>query len=223
MSNSWDWITMSPWLTCFSIICLIFLLLSELLIMAILCCDASRERPKSHVSKNKDLPRPDEAFEKDSLNKGNILKSEFGEPLPPSRRKALRNASWDFGTGTINSTGTIRSAVKSSDDQAVVKGSPEDTTAARPTSSLDLPSMFADTDRDWQIVTGRNTSTNGNHGEEPVGTQEEHEALASPENGNLTGSYTGTIAMRSPREHPSLIPLSSVLPTLVQAGDSSYG
>ncbi len=99
-----------------------------------------------------------------------------------SRRKALRNASWDFGTGTINSTGTIRSAVKSSDDQAVVKGSPEDTTAARPTSSLDLPSMFADTDRDWQIVTGRNTSINGNHGEEPVGTQEEHEALASPEN-----------------------------------------
>ncbi|CAK9203423.1 unnamed protein product [Sphagnum troendelagicum] len=174
-----------------------------------------RERPKSHVSKNKDLPRPDEAFEKDSLNKGNILKGEFGEPLPPSsRRKALRNASWDFGTGTINSTGTIRSAVKSSDDQAVVKGSPEDTTAARPTSSLDLPSMFADTDRDWQIVTGRNTSINGNHGEEPVGTQEEHEALASPENGNLTGSYTGTIAMRSPREHPSLIPLSSVLPAL---------
>ncbi len=99
-----------------------------------------------------------------------------------SRRKALRNASWDFGTGTINSTGTIRSAVKSSDDQAVVKGSPEDITAARPTSSLDLPSMFADTDRDWQIVTGRNTSINGNHGEEPVGTQEEHEALASPEN-----------------------------------------
>jgi serine/threonine-protein kinase 24/25/MST4 len=41
-----------------------------------------RERPKSHVSKNKDLPRPDEAFEKDSLNKGNILKGEFGEPLP---------------------------------------------------------------------------------------------------------------------------------------------
>jgi hypothetical protein len=41
--------------------------------------------------------------------------------------------------------------------------------------------------------------------------------------GNLTGSYTGTIAMRSPREHPSLIPLSSVLPALVQAGDSSYG
>ncbi|KAH8941147.1 hypothetical protein BDL97_14G023100 [Sphagnum fallax] len=142
-----------------------------------------RERPKSHVSKNKDLPRPDEAFEKDSLNKGNILKGEFGEPLPSSRRKALRNASWDFGTGTINSTGTIRSAVKSSDDQAV-------------------------------IVTGRNTSINGNHGEEPVGTQEEHEALASPENGNLTGSYTGTIAMRSPREHPSLIPLSSVLPAL---------
>ncbi|KAH9540754.1 hypothetical protein CY35_14G022700 [Sphagnum magellanicum] len=142
-----------------------------------------RERPKSHVSKSKDLPRPDEAFEKDSLNKGNILKGEFGEPLPPSRRKALRNASWDFGTGTINSTGTIRSAVKSSDDQAA-------------------------------IVTGRNTSINGNHGEEPVGTQEEPEALASPENGNLTGSYTGTIAMRSPREHPSLIPLSSVLPAL---------
>ncbi len=82
MLNSWDWITMSPWLMCFSIICLIFLLLCELLIMAILCCNASRERPKSHVSKNKDLPRPDEAFEKDSLNKGNILKGEFGEPLP---------------------------------------------------------------------------------------------------------------------------------------------
>jgi len=60
-----------------------------------------------------------------------------------SRRRPLRDASWDFGTGTIQTTGTLRSSSKN-------LGENENSTPG----SEALPSLLSKAELDYQIDAG---------------------------------------------------------------------
>jgi hypothetical protein len=71
-----------------------------------------------------------------------------------SRRRPVRDASWDFGTGTIQTTGTVRSSMKAlygGTDQDGRLGANEN---SRPASSEPLPSLLSKADLDYQIDAG---------------------------------------------------------------------
>ncbi|BBN10482.1 serine/threonine-protein kinase 24/25/MST4 [Marchantia polymorpha subsp. ruderalis] len=168
-----------------------------------------RERPKTHIGKSKDLPRPDQQYEKEAAEKKKVIKST-GEKDAQYRRKAIRNASWDFGTTTIQSTGTIRSALKPTYSTSHNEGN---------TSTEALPSLLVETEKEWNIYEGlselRGSSReNGDQGELPR-MQEEDEGEDPIEDGRMSVSNSGTMVIRSPKERTSLMSLASQLSSLV--------
>lgn len=67
----------------------------------------------------------------------------------------MRNASWDFGTGTIRTSGTIRSGLVPTSGQ-------DDGGHDGPTTMADLhtrlPKILADAEREWQLVAGHTSN-----------------------------------------------------------------
>ena len=70
-----------------------------------------------------------------------------------SRRKPLRDASWDFGTGSIHTTGTLRSNSKSSYGRTDQDRSSGNDNSA-PAGSEALPSLLSKAELDYQIDAG---------------------------------------------------------------------
>ncbi|KAG0627228.1 hypothetical protein M758_2G184000 [Ceratodon purpureus] len=162
-----------------------------------------RERPKSHVSKSKDTPRPSETLENEIDSKEGGTKTDNGV-YPPlsSRRKPLREASWDFGTGTSQTTGTLRSSSKSLFGNESSPGSEA------------LPSLLSKAELDYQIDAGirdANMDMNGLR-RNSFGLQKGSEAdlFSSRDHGSYLGA-SGTVKARSPQERPSLKSLSTAV------------
>lgn len=85
------------------------------------------------------------------------------------RHKALRNASWDFGTGTISSSETIRSGLipySGQDD-----GGP--TTIASDLHTR-LPKILADAEREWQLVAGHTSNDQESDEDDLYGAHDEN-------------------------------------------------
>ncbi|KAL2610441.1 hypothetical protein R1flu_029014 [Riccia fluitans] len=171
-----------------------------------------RERPKAHIAKGRDLPRPmDQSFEREVIEKKKVIKSTV-EKDAEYRRKAIRNASWDFGTGTIHSTGTIRSSLK-----PAAYGSSHNEGHASSTEAL--PSLLAETENSWNgyeemMDLSDTPRENGDQGELP-GMQEKSEGEDAGEDGRISVSNSGTMVIRSPKERTSLMSLASQLYSLV--------
>lgn len=87
-------------------------------------------------------------------------------------RKALRNASWDFGTGTISSSETIRSGLvpSSGQDDSGHDGS----TTLAPDLHTRLPKILADAEREWQLVAGHTSNDRESHGDDLYGAHDEN-------------------------------------------------
>ncbi|XP_024388852.1 uncharacterized protein [Physcomitrium patens] len=112
--------------------------------------DRIRERPKSHVSKAKDTPRPSEAFKNESDSKGVRMRSDNGVYPPLSSRR--RDASWDFGTGSIHTTGTLRSSSKTFGQ--IDQDRPRGTDNSLHQGSDVLPTLLSKAELDYQIDAG---------------------------------------------------------------------
>ncbi|KAL3675153.1 hypothetical protein R1sor_025101 [Riccia sorocarpa] len=170
-----------------------------------------RDRPKTHIGKSRDLPRPmDQQFEKQVAERRKVTKS-ISEKDVQFRRKAIRNASWDFGTGTIQSTGTIRSSLKPA--YSVLHGE------GHASSTEALPSLLAETEKSWNIYEDLTDlrdapRENGDQGDLPR-MQEEDEGEDIDEDGRTSVSNSGTMVIRSPQERTSLMSLASQLSSLV--------
>ncbi|KAG0570290.1 hypothetical protein M758_6G145800 [Ceratodon purpureus] len=176
--------------------------------------DRIRERPKSHISKSKDTPRPSEAFENESDNKESGTKGDNGV-YPPlsSRRKPLRDASWDFGTGSIHTTGTLRSNLKTPYGRSDQDRSGGNDNSAPPGSEA-LPSLLSKAELDYQIDAGlrdANMDMNGLR-RNSFGLQRGPDAEPySPRDHGSYGSGGSTVKARSPQERPSLKSLSNAM------------
>lgn len=70
-----------------------------------------------------------------------------------SRRMPLRDASWDFGTGSIHTTGTLRSNSKTSYGRTDQDRSGGNDNSAPPGSEA-LPSLLSKAELDYQIDAG---------------------------------------------------------------------
>ncbi|CAM6095535.1 unnamed protein product [Calypogeia fissa] len=175
-----------------------------------------RERPKTHIGKSKDLPRPDKQYEKEVLEKKKVIKGTSRED-EQYRRRAIRNASWDFGTATIQSTGTIRSSMRPTYNQS-------STEANVPIESL--PSLLIETEKEWNIYEEGLTESRGSpresetEGELPRMLEEaENEEIA--EDGEMDVSNSGTFVIRSPKARASLKAITSQLSSLSNGVDVS--
>ncbi|XP_024526385.1 serine/threonine-protein kinase 3 isoform X1 [Selaginella moellendorffii] len=151
-----------------------------------------RERPKVHIRK----PRSEHMYEQDTVEKPKGLKAaKDGESHLLSLTKAMRNASWDFGTGTIQGisqgTGTVRSGLRTPfgfDDRVE-------------SFEGDMSPRISSRSHDWHR-TSASSST-----EQQAAAQEPETSLDSQ--GELSNNSGTMVIHRSPRDRPSLAALSS--------------
>lgn len=88
-------------------------------------------------------------FSLDTASFSEVLRLFFGS----SRRRPLRDASWDFGTGSVQTTGTVRTSSKTSHGHADQDRYGGNDNSAPPGSEA-LPSLLSKAELDYQIDAG---------------------------------------------------------------------
>ncbi|KAJ7298827.1 hypothetical protein O6H91_Y391500 [Diphasiastrum complanatum] len=175
-----------------------------------------RERPKMHLRKSRDISK-EGLIEEGLTDKAKVVKGgRDGEPQPRllSFQKAMRNASWDFGTGTIQSTGTLRSGLKSFYENTVREGNSDGV------SSPTLTSIPSGTERDRHMYSGVTGSSRlpVSNGDPDISAMKEagpSQSLTISEDAKVSGNKSGTmVIVQSPKDRPSLASLASQIPVL---------
>lgn len=152
-----------------------------------------RERPKVQIRKSKDIQRFDQNYMENStenLKLPKVLRDD--ESILFSSGKSGRNASWDFGTAVPQSTGTVRSAVKSTQ----LVGNKERKADGIPNQNV-VKGAF-DRENEWNNFSSsfnasRGTSTSIDPSENSYGITEERRENFSLEGGKLSISSSGTL------------------------------
>ncbi|KAE8680131.1 Serine/threonine-protein kinase 24 [Hibiscus syriacus] len=101
-----------------------------------------RERPKYQLKEDAETPRNGTRVVGESTDTVKVNRDVRGEETvrASNQGKTLRNAGWDFSIGGPNSSGTVRSAVQSPQDEMSVSGS--GTVVVRSPKGSQSPALF---------------------------------------------------------------------------------
>lgn len=159
-----------------------------------------RERPKVQNQRSNESSALDEVPFEEGAEKIRVMKGpKDNELFFANHGKSMSNSSWDFGTGTIPSTGTVRSV------RPFIVSVAQELSSKEP-SNQDLERILSEGEREWQVVSSSlaplRISTASGHPDEAV-VQEPGavENFAVSEDVMLSNINSGTVVLRSPSGH----------------------